>query len=66
MRIRLSSSGHYPDRDINVTNNEFARLVAIENQYGYLDAGYHEHEAFLKEIYNRPTCEKFPTIIKYQ
>lgn len=67
MLVRLSNSGHYPSKIVEVTDDEYRRLLQIQGSYGELTAARvpEEERVFATAVYERPEAVKIPTLIYY-
>lgn len=67
MLVRLSNSGHYPSKIVEVSEEELKRLQALERTYGYLDAVSARSDLeFIEQVWHRPAAgPTIYTIIKY-
>ncbi len=74
MKVRLHSSGHYPTRVVEVTEEEFNDLLLREQEYGAVSASVHGWVGKpgmgggdkLDEIYDRPQQDDTPSLCWYE
>jgi hypothetical protein len=55
--ICLSNSGHYSDEFRMVTENEYKKLLQLEEKYGYLEAAPPKDYKFVETILKRKEFE---------
>lgn len=66
MIIILSSSGHYPSRLVEVTEEEYEEIRAVEQRapHGELQ-GSEEGQAMIKKLFDKEQLPKPPTVVVY-
>jgi hypothetical protein len=63
MIVRLSHSGHYPDKYVEITDGEYQRIRKLERRGNLWDTP--EGRGLIRDLLGRPPALTVPTVVVY-